>query len=195
MERNSVLVSRYRPLCGVALPSPDKGRQFYMHALDAAAPSVPEGYDDYLAPVTALLRAAGAQGQAFLTVDEKVVQAGMSQRRPGPHVDGCFIPSLNRWGGWNHYCNHLPIPRMAVIVASSVSGCRAWAGDFVGEPRNDGDLSHLTLPEGEVLPANVGYLLSPDCIHESMRFDVDTPRTFIRIALATSANLKEPQSP
>jgi hypothetical protein len=127
-----------------------------------------------------------------MTVDEKVVPAGMSQRRPKPHVDGCFMPEAMSWGHdgtrWLHYCNDVgagPVARMAVIVAASVAGCRAWRGTFDGAPKSDGDLTHIAdqLHDGEVLAANAGYLLSPDCIHESMTFERDTRRTFLRIAL------------
>ncbi len=190
-----MLRSDYRQLVPIALP-PYQGRQMRYHAFDLAAPSMPDGYEDYLAPVVALCEAAGAcVGTAYLTVDEKVIEPGMSQRRPRPHVDGCFRQTGDQmaWGGgggsgWLHYCNDVgasPIGRMAVIVAASVSGCRAWKGRFVGRPAKDGDLSHIAdqLGAGDVLPPNVGYLLSPDCVHESMTFDQQTLRTFIRIAL------------
>lgn len=189
----NILRSDYRALVPVTLPF--AGRQRYMHSFDLANPQMAAGFEDYLAPVVALCRAAGALvGIAHMTVDEKVVTAGMSQRRPKPHVDGCFMPEASRWGHdgpgphWLHYCNDIgrgPVQRMAVIVAASVPGCKAWRGDFVGSPKSDGDLSHIAsqLGEGEVLPANVGYLLSPDCVHESMLFAQDTPRTFLRIAL------------
>lgn len=184
-----MLHSNYRPLCVIDLPH--AGRQHYMHTFDLAAPVMAKGFEDYLKPVVALCQAAGANlGTAHMTVDEKVVPAGMSQRRPGPHVDGCFMPSLGRWsGGWAHNCNNIntskPYRRMAIIVASSVSGCRAWQGTFDGEPKEDGDLAHIAdqLDAGEVLPANIGYLLSPDCVHESMIFSAPTKRTFLRIAL------------
>jgi hypothetical protein len=187
-----MLNSDYTRLCEVSLPF--AGRQKYMHSFDLAAPVMAEGFEDYLRPVIDLCRAAGAShGIAHMTVDEKIVAAGMSQRRPRPHVDGCFMPTAMRWGhgpgpSWNHYCNDVgqgPIARMAVIVAASVAGCRAWRGRFDGEPKIDGDLSHIAeqLGEGEVLPAGVGYLLSPDCVHESMVFDSPTQRTFLRIAL------------
>lgn len=122
-----------------------------------------------------------------MTVDEKIVGAGMSQRRPGPHVDGKFNIKAVKWGGggggWNHSCNLVPTSRTPIIVAASVSGCRAWEGDFDAIPRDDGDLSHVNLGPGVVLPANHGFLLSGDCIHESMVFEKDTKRTFLRIAL------------
>jgi hypothetical protein len=193
-----MLNSYYRRLCEVALPY--KGRQKYMHSFDLANPVMAQGFEDYLVPVTLLCRAAKANiGTAHMTVDEKIIPAGMSQRRPKPHVDGRYIPSLSSWGhdgssGWRHYCNDVgggELGRMAVIVASSVSGCRAWVGQFDAQPKLDGDLSHLELGEGEVLPANVGYLLSPDCVHESMIFERETQRTFLRIALPLSRRAAE----
>lgn len=185
-----MLNSDYRLLCEVRLPY--AGRQKYMHSFDLAAPVMAEGFEDYLEPVVALCQAAGAvEGLAHMTVDEKIVAAGMSQRRPRPHVDGCFMPKRNQWGqggggGWLHYCNDIGaggFQRMSVIVVASEVGCRAWRGLFDGDPAMDGDLSHLSLGDGEVLPANVGYLLSPDCVHESMLMKRPTRRTFLRIAL------------
>lgn len=187
-----MLFSDYRELCPVKLPY--KGRQKYMHSFDLASPTMPKGFEDYLAPVVTLCQSARATvGIAHMTVDEKIVPAGNSQRRPGPHVDGRFMPHVAIWGHepgprWLHGCNNItgsPIPRMAVIVAASVAGCRAWRGTFVGQPASDGDLAHLMdqLDNGEILQARMGYWLSPDCVHESMVFERDTQRTFLRIAL------------
>jgi hypothetical protein len=181
------LESDYRELRHITFP-PFKGRQIYMHTFDTRDPHMPQGFEDYFEPVINLIEAAGiGHRQVHMTIDEKVVTPGMSQRRPGPHVDGCF--NGNDWShpggpGWNHNCNNLPIPRMAIIVAASVAGCRAWKGTFEGDPQNDGDCSHFVAGEGVVLPPNVGYLLSPDCIHESMVFEEATERQFLRIAYA-----------
>jgi hypothetical protein len=184
-----MLNSFYRSLVPVSLPF--RGRDRYMHGFDLAAPRMAEGFEDYLEPVTALCRAAGALvGKAYMTVDEKIVQPGRSQRRPGPHVDGQFLPESASWGhdgggGWNHICNNVPMARMPVIVAASAVGCRVWDGDFDAQPAPDGDLSHIVdrLGEGEIVPAGMGYLLSPDCVHESMVFEAPTQRSFLRIAL------------
>lgn len=195
-----MLNSDYRQLCPVRLPY--RERQHYMHSFDLADPNMRDGFEDYLEPVVMLCKAAGAtHGIAHMTVDEKVVRAGMSQRRPRPHVDGCFIPgkphryikdAIGDWGGggggWLHVCNDIgrgPVQRMAVIVAASAPGCRAWRGTFDGEPTDVGDLTHIAgqLGEGEILPANIGFLLSPDCVHESILMPQDTQRTFLRIAL------------
>jgi hypothetical protein len=193
-----MLQSEYVKLCEVRLPY--LSRQKYMHTFDLANPVMAEGFEDYLEPVITLCRRAKAtRGFAHMTVDEKIVKQGESQRRPKPHVDGCFMPALNFWShepspGWLHNCNNIPLDnykRMSVIVASSVIGCRAWQGKFEGEPKSDGDLSHLDLGEGEILPANFGFLLSPDCIHESMIQENIVQRTFLRIALPTDFNFKQ----
>lgn len=187
-----MLRSNFVELTPVKLPY--QARQMYMHSFDLGDPKMAPGYEDYLGPVTSLCRAAGAlTGVAHMTVDEKIVDADQSQRRPGPHVDGCFMPQAQIWGhdpspGWLHYCNHIrgqSVERMAVIVASSVSGCRAWRGQFDAEPNERGGLEHIAdrLGAGEILPPNIGFLLSPDCVHESMVFDRPTERTFLRIAL------------
>jgi hypothetical protein len=184
-----MLNSDYRELCAVTLPYAD--RQKYMHTFDLARPAMPGGFEDYLDPVSALCDAAGAKvGVAHMTVDEKVVFSGMSQRRPKPHVDGCFMQGHARWGhpdpGWSHTCNNVPLKefgRMPVIVASSVVGCRAWRGQFDAQPGSDGDLSDLDLCGGEILRPNIGYLFSPDCVHESMIQPISVRRTFLRIAL------------
>ena len=188
MIEQGVLHSDYRRLGAVAFPT-YSGIQKYMQEIDLSNITLPDELAGYLPTVKKMCAAHKATvGKAFVTIDEKVVKAGMSQRRPGPHVDGCFIPDLNYWGhggGWNHTCNNLPIPRMSVVVAASVVGCRVWRGTFKGEPQNDGDLSHIReqLDEGELVPAGVGFQLSPDCVHESLPLNTDTQRQFLRIAL------------
>lgn len=195
------LHSDFRRLAAVPMPDPAEGRQLKMHAFELHAPTVPAGFEDYLGPVRILCEAAGArEGLAYLTVDEKIVQPGWSQRRPRPHVDGCYLDGRAKWshgGGWQHVCNNVGDPdlvrpdgsikRMSIIVAASAAGCRAWRGIFKGDPAPDGDLGHisdqLATAESVVVPPHEGYLLSPDCVHESMILDVPTPRAFLRIAL------------
>lgn len=187
----SKLISTYEDL-GSALLPPWSGRQKYMHTFDLGCPEMADGFDDYKSVVNLLYEAAGYQsGQAHMTVDESIVQAGMSQRRPDAHVDGWFLPDAGLWYHptpgpvWAHFCNNVPYDRMAVIIASSVPGCIAYTGEFEGQPKENGDLEHIRgqLGKGTLLPANRGFLLSPDCVHESLRFTVPTKRSFLRIAL------------
>ena len=187
------LNSTYANLGPVTLPV-WQGRQKYMHTFDPQSPKMAEGFEDYLAPVALLCQAT--QGltnspihEAHMTVDEKIVQPGMSQRRPGAHVDGRWLPETCKWARptWAHHFNNVPVERMSIIVTASVPGCIVYDGSFQGEPASDGDLEHIRdqLGPGYLLPANQGYLLSPDCVHESMVFDAPTKRTFLRIAFAT----------
>ena len=179
-----MLYSYYRKLDPVRLPA-YRGLDVYMQEFDLASPSLPSALADYEEPVKKLCSSALAiVGTAYLTIDEKIVKAGMSQRRPGPHVDGRFEN-----GGWKHGPKwvHNDQQRTAVIVAASVPGCRVWQGEFDGMPSECGDLDHiddqLAFARNRVLKANHGYWLSPDCVHESMIFKTDTQRQFMRIAL------------
>lgn len=179
------LDSFYFPLAAVQLPW--RGRQLHMHPINTHLPELPGEFADYLEIVRGLCRAGGYFcGQAWVTVDEKVVAAGCTQRRPRPHVDG-------HWTGYGFKGDPRPgfkhsgrFPRMPIIVAASVPGCRAWRGRFRGDPRADGDLAHIAeqLGEGEILPANTGYLLTADCVHESLVMPRTARRTFLRITLA-----------
>lgn len=193
------LNSTYTDLGTIVLPR-WQDRQKYMHTFNPQFPVMAKGYEDYLEPAVALCQAAEALTgdiirEAHMTVDEKIVQPGMSQRRPGAHVDGCFVPSLQSWTHptWAHYCNNLPLDRMAIIVAASVPGCIVYDGNFEGQPASDGDLEHIRdqLGDGYLLPANRGYLLSPDCVHESMVFQAPTKRTFLRVAFHDAVTTKE----
>jgi hypothetical protein len=183
------LTSTFKPLCKVALPF--LGRQRYMHTFDTRELRMADGFEDYRNIVGELCEAASYSGVAHMTVDEKVIAPGMSQRRPGAHIDGRFMVSENKWGaGWLHYCNNISrsaVQRMAVIVAASVPGCIVYPGEFDGAPKEDGDLEHIRpqFQAGRLLCANMGYWLSPDCVHESIRFQQTTQRTFLRIALDT----------
>ena len=182
-----MLNSYYTDLGAIELPV-WQGRQEYMQIFNADNIQLKEGFEDYTDVVSTLLSRANISGNVYMTVDEKIVEPGFSQRRPGPHVDGRFMPNFG-WthgggSGWAHYCNNLPLDRMNIIVASSVAGCKIYEGVFDGEPKNDGDLSHIAnqLGDGVLFPANRGALLSPDCVHESMIFNEPTQRLFLRLA-------------
>lgn len=181
-----MLNSRYETLGSVAFP-PFMARQVYMYEFDIADPVMPEGCEDYVNPVRKLLAEAGySTGRAYVTIDEKALQAGETQRKPGPHVDGRFDKTKMDWtpggGGWNHSCNIIG-GGWPVIVAASDIGCKVFEGDFDTEPQGDGDMSHAILGEGVVVSANRGYLLSPDCVHESLPMERLSTRQFLRIAL------------
>ena len=79
-----VLRTTYADIGHIILPA-WKGRQKYMHTFNPVTPVMAEGYEDYLEPVKALCQAAEALTnnpihEAHMTVDEKVVQPGMSHQ-------------------------------------------------------------------------------------------------------------------
>lgn len=179
-----MLDSRSRGLLSARLPF--KGRRIRGHAFDLSKPVMPEGYEDYAATVVSLCAAAGAtSGTAYLTVDERHVKAGTTHRRGGPHVDGHFVGGQWRHKPGGQWIHRDEFPRMAVIVASSVPGTKVYEGRFTGEPKEDGDVSHIAdqFDAGHILAANMGFYLSPDCVHESVVQDRDVDRSFLRIAL------------
>lgn len=56
---------------------------------------------------------------------------------------------------------------IAIVVSALVTSLLLWYS-------NKGfDGSH----------SNIGYLLTPDCVHESLVFEEETQRSFLRIAL------------
>lgn len=177
-----MLNSYAKELCSVDLPY--AGRQLYMHTFTTDRVCMPEGFEDYADVVSALLDSAGYSGEAHMTVDEKVFTG--TQRRPRAHVDGWYYKSLGRWGGggWRSHRTE----RMPIIVAASVPGCAVYEGVFDGEPEEGGDLEHIReqFTHSNVLPANRGFWLSPDCVHESLPFAEPTKRTFLRLALGAA---------
>ena len=178
--------SRYMDLGQVTLP-PFGGRQLHMHQVDPQAPAMPDGYRDYDEIIRDICQRAGARSrEAFVTLDESTVRAGNPQRRPGVHVEGCWLPELQKWGQWRQRDETgLAGRRMSVITAASAAGCVAYEGDFSGTPQDDGDLEEIRaeLGDGTLLRPNRAYLLSPDCIHESVTVNQDVERTFLRVVL------------
>lgn len=190
------LHSTHRDLGEIYLPQ-WRNRQKYMIIFDSSNHDEmektfeDEGFADYLTVVSDILDRANAHDRLIhMTIDEKIVTAGNSQRRPRAHVDGCFIPELNRWGGpgpgsWYHYTPEgKPVSRMSIIVAASVPGCMIYDGIFFGDPSSGGDVEHMRdqLPDGVLGEANHAYYLSPDNVHESMPMEKEARRTFLRLA-------------
>src|ERR1700744_3020663 len=96
----TLLDSNYKKLIPVDLPF--SGKSVYMHPIEMDNPQMPSGFEGYLKPVQSLLESLGLckfSETAFVTVDEKYVEAGLTQRRPKPHIDGKWIPSLYGHGG------------------------------------------------------------------------------------------------
>jgi hypothetical protein len=179
-----LLDSRSRFVTEIKFPA-FMGRQHYMATTHGGQVDLPDHIAVYNDRVQALCNKLGYSGIIHVTIDEKLVRKGATQRKPELHVDGRFTGT--DWGhspGWNHVCNEVPLPRMAVAVASNLARCKVYNGIFDGTPSIQGDLSHIRdqVGEGVLVPANEWHLLSPDCVHESLPMDEDAERSFIRVA-------------
>lgn len=120
-----------------------------------------------------------ATGRAYLTVHGSYVEKGNSLRRPGKHIDGVYTDRFRWGGGWKvsnafrvlskedhdySYNNN----KGGILLCSNVSLCRAYIGEFEGEPGEGGDCSHIDTGEGFMLEDNTVYLGNSRMIHESM---------------------------
>ena len=170
------LESDYTSLGAVEFPQ-NVGTQLGMHRFDAVDVGLYGGLP------ADLCSRVGYTGEAYLTVDEKVMDVGWSQRRPRAHVDGTYRDC--GWGPSPQWVHDGFSGHTSIIVASDIPGCVAYRGIFHGRPEEDGDLEHIRdqLPEGELLPGGEAFLFSPDCVHESIRYTRLTKRSFLRIAL------------
>ncbi|MFB6225628.1 MAG: hypothetical protein ABEI13_04190 [Candidatus Paceibacteria bacterium] len=158
----------------------------------------------YLAPWRPTVKAIGRfmpnkHGTAYLTIDEAIVEAGETHRRPGLHVDG-----VGPWGDDNPIWSsdvfsskNQPDTREAkylrggMFLAASHTGCRAWDKDFTGYPGPDGDCAHL---EDQCNPQEAIYMkpgglywCGPYGVHEAISMEERTARQLIRVSTPSNA--------
>jgi hypothetical protein len=71
----------------------------------------------------------------------------------------------------------------ALILASNISACYGYIGEIEGNPKDDGDCSHLDLSEMKKvkLKPNTVYSGNVTFIHESIPVDLDCNRTLVRL--------------
>lgn len=144
--------------------------------------------------VDAMLDGVDADGPIYLMIDQGMVRAGSSQRRPGVHIDGYWIPSIQAHGGrhmtgvWDNgsggrwkTCN-FSHPE-AIILASSVTAARAFAGEFDGAPSEGGDCAHINTTglRETVLKSGFAYAGNVTMLHESLPVTADCLRTVVRL--------------
>lgn len=150
--------------------------------------SIPSMLDSWIWTIAKLCRLSPAKsGVAYLTIDERIVPAGRTHRRPGLHVDG-IGPDGKRaayGGGGGFWGKH------GMLVAASRVGCRGWTHEFIGEPGPNGDCEHL---RGElnsaheiVMQAGEVYWCGPTAVHESIPMAKDACRQFVRLSMPSDA--------
>lgn len=123
----------------------------------------------------------------YLTIDERLVKAHTTHRRPGIHVDGVYNGAGATWGGGAMWSG---IGTGMLTVASHV-GCRAWEGSFEAELGPDGEFEnaepHLVGKKEITLQPSTLYWMGPHTVHESTPMREDTFRQFVRISMPSDA--------
>lgn len=143
------------------------------------------------------------KGIAYLTVDGRVIEEGISHRRGGVHIDGNYLPELCGWGGsgggggngWKvgeggrilsskEHKESYETETGGMLITSTYPASKGWNGVFEGNPYVGGDCTRIKgLDEGFVLQPNKVYYGNSQFLHESLPIDKTIHRTLVRITL------------
>jgi hypothetical protein len=156
------------------------------HVHDARG-SLPPSLARWVPTIERLCELCPSHGTGYVTIDEALVRAGETHRRPGLHVDGVGPAGVGSWaaepGPWGG--------PGGMLIAASHLGCRAWSQAVDGELRPNGDCAHMAdkLDASAVVPMLAGraYWLGPYCVHEALPMPVDTRRQVVRVSMPSTA--------
>lgn len=153
--------------------------------------SLPDQFKPYAAIIDSTYLEKGEVG--FLTLDEKFVEAGKSQRgfnsfglTRNVHIE---VGTSGKWGSggcsWGGKPNTMLSEETKVLIANSLSGtCRFW-NSIEKRFTEDGDLSEYIAdyPEETGFMLNAGQVaqISIFTPHEPIAQTVSAPRQFFRI--------------
>lgn len=180
-----------------------QGERVYMLPFTQAA-GLPASVAHWQPTVNAMLNGIAAPGPIYFMVDQGYVRAGSMLRRPGPHVDGYWVPggphdthraplSMHRQPGHRSPVpsHSPPVPRHghtdnvkeAIILASNVTGCAGYVGRYVPNygkggaclPSDIARLDRVEIKAGHAWAGNVGF------VHESTPMERDVYRTVVRL--------------
>lgn len=174
----------------VAFPT-HTGERIYMREF-RKADGVPFDLARWQPTVDAMLDGVDADGPIYLMVDQGLVRAGVPHRRPGVHIDGYWVPALQVHGGGGHRGgSHIASgwsdadyrDPEAILLASSVTAARAFAGEFNGMPGEGGDCAHLDISAMTEIALCAGsvYAGNVTMLHESLPVSRDCLRTLVRL--------------
>lgn len=186
------------------------GERIYMHAFTARR-GLPPNLHHWQKTVDAMLDGIEAPGRVWLMVDQGIVQAGTTHRRPGLHVDGTWFDSKPMWDDYVQltklselgHRSEPPLPRhknhigssqkfysQLLVMASDVYGCCGYEGEytlpvnFVGGDRKNIDTSAMDRIEFEAHSVYMGNAM--DMLHESLVIPHHCRRTMVRLNVETN---------
>lgn len=154
---------------------------FYLGNPMGSLPDSLGHWKGYIAMVTD--HAEAPVGVGYLTIDECLVKAGETQRRPGKHVDGIGPDGKEGgWGGGGGWGSN------GMLITSSYAACDVWVGDIDGYPAANGSCEHLS-PDISPIRMKAGDVWWFDgmCLHESVPVTKDVYRQFCRISYPSNA--------
>lgn len=89
--------SQMRELNEVSFPE-FTGEQVYMLPFDPSK-DLPNELSRWQPTIDAMMSEVPKDRECYLLLDQKVVEPGQSQRRPGVHIDGYWLPEISAHGG------------------------------------------------------------------------------------------------
>lgn len=142
----------------------------------------------------------------YLMIDQGIVKAGQTHRRPGPHIDGYWMPGVGHGhinpkfaGHDNPYRGH-GIPKEGpgrhgapshfhdkgrnelILLASNITGAKAYLGDYDGEFGSGGECNFdLGGMRTINMLGGVSWIGDIYTIHESLPHEEDGLRTLVRL--------------
>jgi len=178
-----MFTSTFKKIGDVVLPPYTETRVMMLPFIIGDQDSLPSFVAQYRDPMLHMTADSEHVGRVgYLTVDEKMVEAGKSHRRSGLHVDGGPLRGWGGGGGWSSKAT-------GAITVSSHIGCRAWEQEFDGQPQDEGDCEHLR-PQlqsvGTIFEPNGVYWFDGMCVHESIIQTIPVCRQFVRISLPST---------
>lgn len=196
--------SKFKKLTTIELPKFSGTRILMMPFVMEDIETLPDNLAHYKSTVEELVKLSPErEGVGYLTIDEKHVVKGKTQRLKGLHVDGLGCDSRQTLSVWARFgikqmCErqwnnmklqwyHSAVGIGGMLTVSNPAGCRAWNKDFEGKINENGDCEHLReqFPdeEGTILESNTVYWCAGSCVHESLPMQEDTQRTFVRLSM------------
>lgn len=182
------------------------GERVYMREFRKST-GLPAHLSRWQSTIDAMLDGVDTDGPIYLMIDQGVVKATSSHRRPGLHIDGYWNPAISAHGGGGRHsgtpsdegrgghgggrhCSGADSWANAdyrdlegLILASDVSASRAMVGWFDGLPGEGGDCSHIDVSDMQDirLAAGTCYAGNVTMLHESLPVAADCLRTLVRL--------------
>ena len=145
--------------------------------------------------VDAMLYGIATDGPIYLMIDQGMVRAGVTHRRPGVHIDGYWNPETGNHddrqpahfhGGYmsqRHITELSKTRHEAILLASDISACRGFIGEYDGIIGEGGDCSTFDLSSLEIVnfKSDRCYAGNVTALHESLPVPHDCLRTLVRL--------------